>query len=245
MNNIIIKNINKAKWFISMIHYPETIQDMKLLLSIIDKLALFKNYDISKINSMDANKLNVLYAILRITNKIFCEYLDYSVKKIFIDGLKEIFECTDFTYYDLFFDQLTQDIYDFSSWNIETYYLEIDETIIKDNFVNYLQVIFKKSFYTTVIKKLSYDIDKKFFIEHNDFFVSLVHDFCEYTKKTLYDTYQTMKIFLDKIFLTKCSTETVNEIIKSLQKHINLKILFMEPCVELEIFYEQKLANEI
>ena len=109
-NDIPIKYIDQATWLKTIEHYPKTISHMKLLVSIVDKIGIFDNLNLTETCEMNADKLNILYAILRIMNKVFNKYVDYVVKKIFRDGLEEIFNCTHLTYYDLFFDQLTQDI---------------------------------------------------------------------------------------------------------------------------------------
>lgn len=244
IDNKQLKNIDTASWFKTMEHYPKTVGHMKLLVSIVDKIGIFNKFDLSKTSNMDANKLNILYAILRIMNKVFNKYLDYVVKIIFRENLKNIFVCSHLTYYDLFFDQLTQDIDHFICLIIKSYYPKMKVSIIKNKLVDYLQITFGKPFYTNIMKKLNYNIDNGFYKENNTLFISIVQEFIKYTKETLLETYETMKIFLTKIFDDYCSIETMNEIITSLKKHIDLKNLFMEPCMEIDIYCEQKLYDE-
>ena len=243
-DGILIKNIEQANWFKTMNYYPTTIEHMKLLISIVDKIGIFNKFDLRMTVNMDANRLDILYAILRIMNKMFNGYLDYVVKKIFRDGLKELFICSHLTNYDLFFDQLTQDIDHFICSIIKTYYPNMNDKILKLKFINYLRSTFDKTFYDDIIKKLEYNINDKFYEKHNELFLSIIQEFITYTNETLTETYETMKIFLDKIFSPYCSQETINEIMIALKQHIDLKNLFIESCMEIDIYCEQKIDDE-
>ena len=243
MENHYIKNINETDWFRSMVHYPKTIDEFKLLVSIVDKMNIFSKYDLHQIIDMHYHKLDILYAILLIMNKVFNGYLDYSVKKIFRDGLKELFACTDLQYYDIFFDQVTQDMDHFICIVVKKYYSKMDIFIIKNKFVEYLDSTFKKKFYVKILKKLSYDVNQQFYKQNDKYFTVIIEEFISHTNDILNDTYKTMSIFLDKIFNPKCSSETVDEIIYSLKKHINLKNIFEENYMEIDIYIEQKLNN--
>jgi hypothetical protein len=244
INDEQLKNIKEANWFKSMEHYPKTVGHIKLLISIVDKTGIFNKFDLTKTSDMDADKLDVLYAILRIMNKVFNKYLNYVVKKIFIDNLKDIFICSHLTYYDLFFDQLTQDIDHFICSIIKLHYPVMNEDTIRARFADYLKMTFERMFYRNIIKKLGYDVNDNFYKENEKLLSSMTQDFIIYTKETLSETYETMKIFLDKIFSNNCSKETTNEIITALKKHINLKNLFKEACMEIDIYCEQKLDDE-
>lgn len=244
IDDLQLKNIKQADWFKTMEHYPKTVGQMKLLVSIVDKIGIFDNFDLVKTSEMNSNELNIIYAILRIMNKLFNIYLDYVVKNIFMDSLKDIFICSHLTYYDLFFDQLTQDTYHFVCSMIKLQYPDMNENIIKNKFNDYLKMTFQKTFYKNIIKKLEYTIDDIFYKENEKLFISIINDFISYTSDTLSETYETMKIFLKKLFDTNCSEEITNEIINALKKHINLKNLFQESCMEIDIYCEQKLDDE-
>lgn len=237
-----IKNINKTNWFKTMDYYPKTIEQIKLLISIVDKISIFESFDLDKIIEMESDKLDILYAVIRIMNKVFNRYLDFAVKKIFRNGLKQLFSCTDLTYYDLFFDQLTQDIDNFVCVTIKQHYPIMNALDIKNNFIKYLESIFSKNFYQKLIKKLSYDVDNNFYKKHNDLFKKMTQEFISHTNDTLHETYETMKIFLDKIFNPQCSVETINEIISTLKNNMDLKILFEEKSMEISIYIESAIS---
>jgi len=244
-DDIEIKNINRSSWFRTMEHYPKTVGHMKLLVSIVDKIGIFDKFDLTQTSDMDSNKLNIIYAVLRIMNKVFNGYLDYVVKRIFRDGLKEIFPCTHLSCYDLFFDQLTQDIDHFICSIIKSDYLVMNAKMIKNKFTDYLRFTFDKTFYQNMIKKLSYNIGHNFYVQNEKLLDAMSQEFMTYTKETLTETYDTMKIFLDKIFDHECSEETLYDIITALKKHIDLKSLFIENCMEIDIYCEQKLDDEM
>ena len=111
--------------------------------------------------------------------------------------------------------------------------------------MNYVRSTFKKTFYDNIMKKLSYEITKDFYDKHNELFERIAQEFIIYTKETLAETYETMKIFLNKIFEPNCSNETCNDIILALQEHIDIKKLFEENCMEIDVYCEQKLDDEI
>lgn len=250
LDDVRIKNINGAGWFKTMDHYPETIGHMKLLLSIFDKMDIFNDFDIIKISEMNQKKLNILYAILRIMHKVFNKYLDHVVKKIFRNRLKEIFAVNttnmkNTSNYDIFFDQLTQDIDHFVSEFVKIQYPILEEKNVKNEFINYLRLTFEKFFYRTTMKKMSYNMEDNFFWKHDDVFVIMMKEFIEYTEETISETYKSMKIFLDTIFDDKCSEEMLQEIIAALKKHIDLRSLFGESCVEIDIYCEQRLDDEL
>lgn len=243
-DNLFIKNINGALWLKTLNHYPKTIQHMKLLVSIVDKIGIFENMDLAKTCNMDSNKLNILYAILRITNKLFNKYLEHVTEKIFCNNFKKIFFCTNVTHYDLFFDQLTQDVDHFICYFIKRNFPKMEKEHVKNELFDYLSFTFKKRFYENIMKKLSYDVKNDFFKKNELLFENIINDFICYTRETLTETHNTMKIFLVKIFDTKCSNQVLNDITNSLKIHIDLDTLFKENCIEIDIYCEQKIDDE-
>ena len=242
-----IKHINQAFWFRTMEHYPKTVGHMKLLVSIIDRVGIFNNFDLVVTSEMDAKKLNILYAILRIMNKVFNKYLDHVVKRIFRNNLKQIFKQNDSktSHYNLFMEQLTQDIDHFICFIIKTDYPNMDTAKIKLKFIDYLKNTFQKNFYENIMKKISYNIGSVFYTKNDQRFVNIIDQFILYTQQTLDETHESMTIFLEKIFNKNCTPHILNEIISSLEKHIDLSNLFNENCMEIDIYSEQKLDDEL
>jgi len=243
-NNILIKHIEQANWFRSMDHYPKTVDHLKLLISIVDRIGVFNNFELAKTSDMNKQSLNIMYAILRITNKVFNKYSDYVVKKIFVDQLKQLFKPTPSDTYDFFMDQLIQDIDYFVSLIIKSHYPKLDINYISGKFITYLQTTFKNSFYMQIVKKLNYDIDDVFYIKYDQLIKKIIKDFVRHTISTLHDTYDTMIIFLGKIFDHQCSDRMIHQIIVALKKYIDLDSLFKEQCMEIDVYCDQKLDDD-
>ena len=244
-----IRNISQSEWFNSICQHPKTIGEMKLLISIMDRLNIFKNADLNQIAQMDHCRLNILYAILRITNKMFNKYLDYVSKRIFSGILREVFTCNNIGLYDLFFDQLVQDVDHFVCGSIQSI-LGGDQNSkaksqIRSDLKSYLLTTFKKPFYQQISKKLSYDLSDKFFTENPKIISSIVNQYIAYTKDNIYDSYYNMVYFSENVFNKNCSDQVILTIMDTLTKHINLKELLEEPCIELDIYYEQLLHEHI
>lgn len=239
-----ILHIDSSEWFTNLEYYPKTIEQMLLFISIIDKIGITSKYDILLTYDMSCNKLDVLYAVLRIMNKIFNKYLDFVVRKIFRRNFKRAFACSDLRYHGIFMDQLTQDIDNFVCSTLKQYQLEMDVDVIAFQTIEYLKQIFSKTFYESTLRKLSYRLDDNFYEHNYSLFFNTVKEFINYTEETLSETYDTMKIFLDAIFSYNCTDEMVAEIKTSLGKYIDLKSLFKEKCMELDIYSEQKLDDE-
>lgn len=242
-----IKYIDQALWFITMEHYPKTIGQMKLLVSIVDKIGIFDNFDLIQTSEMDAKKLNIIYAILRIMNKIFNKYLDHVVKKIFRTNFKQIFKQNNSktNHYNLFLEQLTQDMDHFVCFIIKNEYPNMDKNTIKLKLVEYLKSTFQKNFYENIMKKISCKINNSFYTKHDQILSNTVDQFITYMKQNLDEIYGTMIIFLEKVFNKNCKYQTLFDISVSLERHINLKNLFFENCMEIDIYSEQKLDDEL
>jgi hypothetical protein len=242
-DDICIKNISRSKWFKTLDYYPKTIGHFKILASILDRIGILNNFDITEICNMEESKLDIIYAILRIENKIFNTYIDHVVKKIYIIHMKKIFVCDDFQHYDMFIDQLVQDI-DYFVSSIIYCCNKMDEVDVKNRFINYLDLTFSNDFYNSIIRKLPYSIDNDFYEKHDKIFTHMSKKFVKYTYITLIKTRQKMETLLRKIFDSKCSHETISEIVMFLKKNVNIKKLFVEQCIEIDIYHEQ-ILNEL
>ena len=248
MDDTKIKYIDQALWLKTIEHYPKTVGHMKLLISIVDKMGIFTAFDLVRTSEMDSTKLNILYAILRITNKIYTKYVDHVVTKILVPQFGEIFSGHFYIsscYEQLFFDQLVQDIDHFVCLTTLTYYPNMVGSIIKNKLVEHIKCTLQKAFYKNVMKKIFYHMGNEFYSKYDNIFTKMATDYVDYSEKTLKGPYTTMKTFLETIFNQNCThTKTVSEIINSLEKHINLPSLFNENCMEIDIYCEQKLDDE-
>lgn len=244
-DNSKIKNIKKAKWFCTMEHYPKTIGDLYLLLSIMDKMYIFKNLAINNVIKMNAYRLDIIYAVLRINLKMYNKYLDYAVKKIFCNNFKKIFNNVSSSVKGVLFDQLLQDMDDFVCEIIKTEYPNLDKSSINKKFKIHVTKMLKMPFYNKFLTNDKKSISNDSLYDTNmQLFTESIDDFITYTKITLTETYDTMKIFIDKIFDNNSSTNTIDEIILALNRHIDIDSLFNESCLELDIYNEQKMNDD-
>lgn len=242
LDNIKIKYINNAIWFKTLEQCPQTIGHMKLLITAIDKIGIFDKFDLLKMRNMDSKKLDVIYGILRIINKIFNSYLTSSTK-IIIDEIKDMNIFKNSSYNDSLFDQLTQDIDFFISGIIKKEYPTMNIFNVKNSFIEYLKNTFDKYFYRNIFKKTNNRINERFFTDNDDKFLCMIEKLAIHTKEILFDKCEMMIDLLAKIFSTDCSIKTLQEII-SLLKQNDLKNLLKENCLEIDIYSEQKLDYE-
>ena len=221
----------------------------------MDKMGIFEGYDLSLVATMDETRLDILYTIIRMINTIFNKYLTYVLKKIFRKNLEEIFQCLDIVYYDLFFEQMIQDIDYFVCTFVKEEYIKVSSTVnpaepkeedskmspqdLTIEFVSYLRAILRKEFYLRTMKKLGYKIDDDFYERNMDIFREISEEFVSYTKEILLETMDTLKLFLLKIFHPDTKPDTLIEIKDSLEKYFDLEDLFGEKCTEIEIYAEQ------
>jgi hypothetical protein len=252
-DNEVIKCIENANWFKTLNHYPKTVGQMRLLISIFDKINIFRDFDISLTSTMSEKKLNILYAILRITNKMYVKYSAHVVTKIINDKFKRTLvnlaprsntEHLGEVLPDLFFDQLTQDMDYFVNTIIRTHYPNIHTKTVKFKLIEHTKELFKKPFYEGILSKLPNDITNQFFLKNDKLFTDIVKEFITYTKLTLETTYNSMKLFATNIFNETEVPHTINDINKSLIKHIDLRQLFSETCIESEVYSEYKIHDD-
>lgn len=243
-----LKNLSQTIWLKNLKHHPKNFSQMKLFIEIIDKIGIctHSQFDINLIPLMDPERLDIIYATLMIMNTSFNKFVDNTVKKIFIENIEEMFECNDLRRFDLFFDQLTQDIDYFVCTIIKSFYpIKINyREEIENKFIDYLKLTFSKKFYKLTTKKLSYEIDDEFFIINKLLFSRIIDEFVLSIESILGEIYSTIKMFLDQVFNPDCSLDVIKIILNSLEKHINVDILLNSQTMDIQMYMEQKLYIE-
>ena len=249
-----IKNIEKAQWLKNVSHYPETIENLRLLISLLDNVGIFDGFDLGKVSDMSGNKLNIIYAVLRVTNKTYNIYLDHVVKKIFRNQIKDLLDhyyvtvesSKNTNYQTLLKDQLTQDLDHFVNTIIKSQYPKLNKHAIKREFIKYIKNVFSSTFYIDLMAKMTIDISNNNFYEKNDkIFTTIINDFIFYTNNYLTGMCNNMIMYLDKIFDTECTQDSVYEIMKILTKQFDLSIILRESCIEMDIYSEQRINDDI
>lgn len=241
-----IKNIEKTIWFRTINYYPKTMDDIKLLFMIVDKINIFHEYDLSMISEMNEKSLDIIYAILRITNKIFTKYSEHVVKKIFVNKFKKLLIEKYNVTKNLSFlmDQMIQDFEHFVSIIVKKYRIFTQDTI-KYELTKYIKNTFSNRFYKNCIKKLSSNIETDFYLKHDLIIDQITKDFISYTEENITSIYITMRFLLDNIFSNHNNVDQMDEIKNTLNKYINLDELFMENCMELDIYGDEKFNDDI
>jgi hypothetical protein len=243
-----IKYIENTTWLKTLDLYPKTTDDMKLLVSVVDRMGIFRKYDIISVSDMDASRLDILYAILRITNKKYNRVLEYVVNNIFCSNLKKILlKQTNLNTYELMVDQLMQDIDFFVCSTIKTNFPEIlKQSVVKSNFIKYLRNTFNNNtFYKDLFGKKSFITNDKFYDSNDKFFDFVIKQFISYITKNLTYLYRTMEKYIEKIFDPTTSVASIGVILTNLEKTNNLNMLFESECMELEIYCDQQIEGMI
>ncbi len=83
---------------------------MNLFLSFVDRLKILEYFHIRKIGTLSSRQLDIIYVILRLSNKIYDSYLSHIVMNIYLSCIRDMVKCYDISNYDLLFDQLTNDM---------------------------------------------------------------------------------------------------------------------------------------
>lgn len=239
-------------------HYPVTVEQLKLMVSILDRTNLCEDLDLKKTAQMNEHQLDTFYVILRIMNKMFSIYAEYSVKNILF---KKLIKCIPTDHiepnkYTELSDQLLQDL-DYFVCNIANT-CSTDSTRIQKQLSVFIKRTLKQDFYRNILTKSSIKEVIPFYDLNDDAIEHISKKFVEYTKTNIMETHMTMKFFLSNIFSDTYTSEPssdslsssdksqrlVKEIDRSLRKYINLEKLLDEQCSELQIYSEHNLNDE-
>lgn len=230
-----IKNIKKAIWLTSMNHYPTTLDDMKLLISLVDKMNILRNCDLDYISEMTYQGLNIMYAILRITNKIYTKHSDHIVEKILVGSFRKLISEID---NEVLVDQMIQDFNYFVTLMVRKHYPNMQARSLTEELIMYLKNTFRSPFYKTHLSS-AYSTNE-FYSQNRVFFDKLAIKLIKYLDFYLKPTYLNMKVLIDTIFDENVINTRLDQIEKNLEKYIDLEKLFQEDCTELDIYCEEK-----
>lgn len=231
-----IRHMNETIWFRQIDQYPKTVENMELLIYIVDKMGIFENFNMKCTEKMDANRLDLIYTILRITNREFEITVNKIVNKIFIPGLENIFEIS-----DTYLDQIIQDMDNFVCIILKKYYHKLETKFVLKKLLEYFNEIFKNRFY----KKMAHPIDNNFYTKNHHILHKISNEFVLTSKKKLDKLHHVMNLFLKKIFNPKTPYMVIAEINFTIQNNFDIRNLFEEECMEINIYCEQKMEEEL
>ncbi|MEM3062739.1 MAG: hypothetical protein QW303_04230 [Nitrososphaerota archaeon] len=239
-----IKNIDQTIWFRKIKHCPRTIEHIKLFVLIMDKIGILSGFDLQKMGEMEGAELDIIYATLRIMNKIFNKYLE-GATEIIVKHLKKIFVKKMLNKsYKLFFDQLIQDLDHFICSTIKNNFPDVSEEMVRKNLLEFLETNFRKSFYQNLVKKMSTNCDK-LLSQNDDIMKQCTTEFVNYSHLILDRPYCNIRLLLNNIFCNLYTQKRMDDLVNMFENNIDLSSLFNEECSEMEIYSEQKLNNEI
>ena len=122
--------------------------------------------------------------------------------------------------------------------------LEFDD--VKRKLLQFLRKTFKQTFYTQNMLKFGTDTNKLFTLESdNDIMIDMiVSEIMRLALDKISDMYSNMKIAVNKIFDTHVSQHEIINILKQIEKKIDINKLFHSECMEIDIYCEQSLDEE-
>lgn len=244
-DNIDFSIIEKTNWVQFMKTVPKTLKHFDLLVFFLDKLDICKQYDLTYIQSFDEQRLDILYATLRLINHYFCVYNEYCYDSILGPFYTKLFGDS----YDLVFDQLTQDSEYFVANMIKKFYPKLEYDTISLEYQNHLKSIIQYEFYQKFISvKTDDNIEKTY--------TKILTTFSKRIDKVILELISSANIYLDDIY--ELSNEIIgkifddNEPIKSknidkiIQSLINNNIddIFDTECIEIERYYEELINDD-
>lgn len=240
-----LENIEFTNWFKTLEMYPKTVSEFSLLVKMVDRIGIFHDHDVTPIRCMDAEKLDIIYVVLKITNKIFNNYLSHVVENVFVYNLCEIFKCSDLIYHEMFIEQLTQDVDDFVCTSIQNYFQKSNSPeIIEETLISHLKQIFSQPFYLNIFDKLGYNCDSHFYEENRAVITEIINEYLDYTNTELTETYTTMKYFIDMVFDSDSDPSKIQEIIATLENLIDVhELLTGDSSLEFDAYCEH-LSND-
>jgi hypothetical protein len=234
LDNIQIKQMENSIYFKALDKYPQTVGQLKILISSIDKIGIFDDFDMSNIKNLDGVRLDAIYIVLRLFNKTYNSFLSNSIG-IIIKELDNIFRLERMSSKSSFTDQLMQD----SDLFINKMICENRE-IHKDQLITFLKETFEQNYYQNIFRKNNISID--FLIKDNDYAIRNLLEKLHCEIKEFNDSCKKFKNYLSHIFDTNKSLDNIFDVIQI--KKNDLKNLLKEHSMELEIYFEQKLEYD-
>lgn len=241
-NTYFIKQIDRTIWMKTLPQYPQSFGHIQLLFSVFDKMDLFRPFPVKSLINMDAVRLDITYAILRISNNIANYYIEFIVKNVFLEKLYNTMNLPLNKYHDRLIDQLIQDISDFVN---ETIRLNVNEYNIYVLFCEHLSSIFTKPFYSIIFGKLSHTINNMWYVHNKDALDSIVTYFIWIKDNPLANINYKYVKYIDKAFDVNTSQDQIDAIFAMLKKKIELSDIMNNNCMEIDVYAEKILEDSI
>ena len=236
LDNIQIKQMENSVYFKALDKYPQTIGHMKILISTIDKIGIFDDFDMSIIKNLDGIRLDAIYIVLRLFNKTYNSFLSNSIG-IIIKELDNIIRLERISSKASFIDQLMQD----SDYFINKLISENREFHnIKDQLTTFLKETFERKYYQNIFRRNNISMD--LLIKDNDYTIRNLSDKLCHEINEFVNSCKKFKNYLIHIFDINKDFDNIFDVIQI--KKNDLKNLLKEHSMELDIYFEQKLEYD-
>ena len=233
MNNDdrLLINIYKAEWFQTVTYCPRTLGQMKLFIEMVDKMKILKQYNLDLVVVMDNRRLNIIFALIKITNFFYHKFNYLLIKNILKPYYVRIFKIDK---HSINMDQLIQDssIIEY----IMTVFPEIDSFNITEILLTNLRQSLKSDFF----KKTSLSDS----LSNISIFRELSDEIVTYTIKSVRDIHTTMGVFLLDVFNEDIEDNRIDQIIGLILNNMNFEKILYNQCTDIAM-YNEYIINDI
>jgi hypothetical protein len=219
-----IINIREAEWFQTMDYCPSTLNQLKIFIDVMDRMQILKPYNLDLVVVMDRRRLDIIFALLKITNKFFNGYNEQLIRKILKPHLMKIF---DIDKHSILMDQLIQD-----SESVITNY-------VTTSYSSNLSPPGLESILSLHLKQvLEGDFYKKAFVTYPISITDMVSDIVSYTIKSMKDIYITIHVFLSDVFSDDTEENRIDQLIGLILNNMNFEKILYDDCADIDMYNE-------
>lgn len=230
-NEKIIVNISEAEWFQTLDFCPMTLNQLKLFISITDKMKILNSYDINLMLTMDSKRLNLIFAVLKVTDKFIISYSEQLIKKILKPYYIELFNIDK---HGMVMDQLIQDTEPLIMNYITTNFPEIHNDHL-DIALEFTKIIDNKFYKKAKLQNLDINNSNTKIRKTYDKFLERI---IIYTTKSMRDIYDTMHKFMMEIFDDDTTDERINDLIYIIVNDMHFEQIQNDSFSDIDIYYE-------
>lgn len=242
-----MKNIAATRLFSQLDAYPSTVKQMETFVEVVDVAKLFSDMDLSQVRSFSPIKLDLIYVILRLSNLVHTRFIASLLEETIIPHLQTTIRCTSLNWYNILFDQMTQDVEYFLHRAVR-FCLENDGSVhqyMVSGIVSILEKVSCNSVYQTAFRKLNQKMDKTYFQENESLFHLIAAEVEDEIRGQFSKTMESLIIFAQDALDPEIEDEDAEKIMASLDKIIGLNEVMAQECHELVVYVEQTLANSL
>jgi len=218
-----IINIHEAEWFQTMDYCPSTLNHMKIFIDIVDRMQILKPYNLDLMVVMDRRRLDIIFALLKITNKFFNGYNEQLIRKILKPHFIKIF---DIDKHSILMDQLIQDSESVITDYVSTSYPNLSTSGLESILSLHLKQTLEGDFY------------KKALVAYPISITNMVSDVITYTIKSMKDIHVTIHVFLSDVFSEDTEENRIDQLIGLILNNMNFEKILYDDCADIDMYNE-------